>query len=145
MLISVVRFDLPFCNGLQSGHLEQLAISCPNIQQLNLQYSHDCLRRLQGLQAIVTHCSNLQGLNILGITWVENQVELWQILKLIHLVVDLCVVEAIDVMDLQTDRVVPEICERKSIVVLFYLYFISLWDIEIKVGWLLAFHFWNSA
>jgi len=59
MLKSVVRFDLPFCNGLQPGHLEQLGISCPNIQQLNLQYSHDCLRSLQGLRAITIHCSNL--------------------------------------------------------------------------------------
>jgi len=41
MLKSVVRFDLPVCNGSQSGHLEQLAINYPNIQQLNLQYSHD--------------------------------------------------------------------------------------------------------
>ena len=95
MLKSFVRSDFSFYYGLQPGHLEQLAISCPNIQQLNLQCSHDCLRRLQGLQAIVTHCSNLQRLNVVGSTWVENQVQLWQMLsdiKLIYLVVDLCVV-----------------------------------------------------
>jgi len=102
-LKSVVRFDLPFCNGLLSGYLEQLAISCPNIQQLNLQYSQNCLRSLQGLRAIATYCDNLQGLNILGITEMENQVQLWQILsdvKLTHLAVDFCVVEPIG----KTDR-----------------------------------------
>ena len=45
-LNSIVHFDLSCCDSLLSGHLEQLAISCPNIQQLNLQYSEDCLKSL---------------------------------------------------------------------------------------------------
>ena len=95
-MTSVVHFDLSCCDCLISGHLEQLAISCPNTQKLNLQYSEDCLTSLQGLRAITTYCEKLQGLNILGITRVENQVQLWKILsdiKLTHLAVDLCVLE----------------------------------------------------
>jgi len=103
ILKCVVHLDLSCCGDMLSGHLEQLAISCPNIQQLNLQHNQDCLKSLQGLQAVATCCDNLQGLNILGVTLVENQVQLWQILseiKLTHLAVDLCIVEPVG----NTDR-----------------------------------------
>ena len=102
VLNSVVHFDLSNCDCLLSGHLEQLAISCPDIQQLNLQYSEDCLKSLQGLRAIATFCENLQGLSILGITQIESQVQLWQILscsKLTYLAIDLCVVKPVEVTD----------------------------------------------
>ena len=102
ILNSVVNFDLSNCDHLLSGHLEQLAISCPNIQQLNVQYSESCLKSLQGLRAIATLCEKLQGLNILGITEIESQVQLWQILsysKLTYLAIDLCVVKPLEVTD----------------------------------------------
>ena len=61
------HFDLTGCISLYSGHLEQLAIACPNLQRFNLQKCFCCLISLQGLQAIASHCHNLQGLNLLGI------------------------------------------------------------------------------
>jgi len=82
--------------GLHSEHLEQLAISCPNLQRLNLKQNTQCLTTLNGLCAITSHCHNLQGLNLIGISVkeIENQLQLWEILsdaKLTHLAVDLCV------------------------------------------------------
>ena len=99
ILKSVVHFDLSSCDSLLSGHLEQLAINCPNIKQLNLKYSENCLKSLHGIQAIAAYCDHLHGLNILGIAQVENQVQLWQILsgiRLTHLAVDLCVMEPVE-------------------------------------------------
>ena len=37
-------------------HLEQLAISCPNLERLNLGKAQNCLQSLQGLHAIVDTC-----------------------------------------------------------------------------------------
>ena len=77
--------------------MEQLAIACPNLQRLNLQDCYFCLDSLQGLQAIASHCHNLQGLNLIGIlcvSKVEDQTRLWEILsnmKLTHLGVKCCV------------------------------------------------------
>ncbi|XP_065920439.1 uncharacterized protein [Dysidea avara] len=93
------HFDLSYCSSLHSGHLEQLAINCPNLQELNLGYSHCCLQSLQGLRAIATHCHNLQGLNLLGthVSKVEDHILLWEILsdmKLTHLAVEFCVLRA---------------------------------------------------
>jgi len=89
------HFDLDCCQSLYAGHLEQLAIACPNLERLNLQYTCCCLKSLQGLQAIASHCRNLQGLNLLHIpvSNVENLVLLWKILsnmKLTHLALDIC-------------------------------------------------------
>jgi len=56
------HFDFSYCSTLHSGHLEQLATTCPNLQKLDLRYCDNCL---QGLQAIAGHCHNLQGLNLL--------------------------------------------------------------------------------
>ena len=100
----VIHFDLSCCEYLLSDHLEQLAVTCPNLQQLNVMDSDECLRNLRGLQAIATYCDNLQGLNLLGIpvTEIENQVQLWQILsniQLTHLAVCLCVMEPVVVND----------------------------------------------
>ena len=91
-LSCVTHFDL-VCSPLHSGHLEQLAIACPNLQRLDVQYCSRCLTSLKGLQAIASHCNNLQGLNLLGIhvSKVENQIQLWETLsdmKLTHLAVD---------------------------------------------------------
>ena len=91
----VTHLDLDCCRSLYSGHLEQLAIACPNLERLNLQYTCCCLQNLQGLQAIASHCHNLQGLNLLHIpvSNVEDLVLLWKILsnmKLTHLALDNC-------------------------------------------------------
>jgi len=89
------HFDLLNCQSLHSGHLEQLAIACPNLHRLNLQNCSRCLVSLRGLQAIASHCHNLQGLNLLNIciSKVEDHILLWKILsnmKLTHLAVDFC-------------------------------------------------------
>ena len=64
-LSCVTHFDLVCC-PLHSGHLEKLAIDCPNLQRLNIQQCSRCLKSLNGLQAIASHCNNLQGLNLTG-------------------------------------------------------------------------------
>ena len=79
------------------GHLEQLAIACPNIERLNLQSNGDCLTNLRGLQTIVCRCHNFCGLNLgyVPVTSVENHLKLWKILseaKLIYLLIDLCII-----------------------------------------------------
>ena len=70
-LSCVTHFDFTSCCSLHSGHLEQLAIVCPNIQGLNLQNCGHCLKNLQGLQAVARQCDNLQGLNLLDIHYMH--------------------------------------------------------------------------
>ncbi|XP_065908136.1 uncharacterized protein [Dysidea avara] len=95
-LSCVTHVDFSYCYSLRTGHLEQLAIACPNLQRLDLKICDYCLESLQGLQAIASHCYNLQGLNLLGIcvSKVEDQTRLWEILsnmKLTHLGVEYCI------------------------------------------------------
>ena len=95
-LNEITEFDFSSSNSFQSNHLEQLAVVCPNLQRLNLRDHSNCLKSLQGLQAIAGYCHNLKGLNLLGIqvTEVENQMQLWKILsdmKLTHLSIELCI------------------------------------------------------
>ena len=76
-------------DGFDSKHLEQLAVTCPNLQRLDVRNNKSCLNNLQGLQTITSSCHNLQGLNLLGIpvSEVEDQTQLWEILsdmKLTH-------------------------------------------------------------
>ena len=92
----VTEFDFEHCETLRSGHLEQLAIACPNLQRLNLAGNEECLSNLQGLQMIAQYCSSLCGLNLNYITVkkVEDQLLLWEILsdmKLTHLAVEVCI------------------------------------------------------
>ena len=92
----VTDFDLSHSSLLHSGHLEQLAVGCPNLQRLNLRNCSGSLGSLQGLQAIASHCHYLQGLNIGGIcfTKVQDHILLWDILNdmmLIHLAAEFCV------------------------------------------------------
>jgi len=77
------NFELYQCSFVNSGHLEQLAVACPNLQRLNLEDSFYCLESLQGLRAIASHCHNLQGLNLLGICTrkVEDHFQLWEVLR----------------------------------------------------------------
>ncbi|XP_065898806.1 uncharacterized protein [Dysidea avara] len=83
------------CGWLRPDHLEQLAVTCTNLQNLLLDNSSSCLRNLQGLRAIASYCHSLQGLNLVGIcaTEVEDCMQLWEILsdlKLTHLGIQLC-------------------------------------------------------
>ena len=90
----LTHFSVTRCDEFSSDHLEQLAIACPNLQQLNLLKNVNCLKSLQGLCAIA-NCRNLQGLNILGISvkQVKSCVQLWEILvdlQLTNLAIDIC-------------------------------------------------------
>ena len=92
----VTEFDISFKEILLSEHLKQLAVACPNLQRLNLKNNRHCLKTLEGLSAITSHCHNLQGLNLMGIpvTEIEDQIQLWEMLtdmKLTHLAVNMCV------------------------------------------------------
>ena len=91
----LTHFSACRCNVFYSGHLEQLAVVCPNLQQLNLLGNVNCLKSLQGLRAIATYCQKLEGLNIteISVKQVENCVKLWEILVDLHLTnlgIELC-------------------------------------------------------
>ena len=92
----VTDFDFSLCTFLHSGHLEQLAIACPNLQHLNLIGNSECLRSLKGLNKIAQNCSDIRGLNLLYISLdeVEDHILLWDILcdmkKLTFLAVEVC-------------------------------------------------------
>ena len=106
----VTHFDASCCDALYSGHLEQLAITCPNLQQLNLQNNLNCLKNLQGLKVLSSCCVRLEGLNILGISVkeVENSVKLWEILvdlKLVYLAIEFCCLLCFEV-DVQTKETI---------------------------------------
>ena len=93
-LTFVTHFDAAYCH-LHSGHLEQLAMACPNLLELNLRGNRESLKRLQGLRTIAACCQDIRGLNIssISIENVESQVQLWEIfseLKLTYLAIDLC-------------------------------------------------------
>ena len=94
-LIFVTHFDASQCKLIYSGHLEQLAIMCPNLLQLNIKGNCNCLKSLQGLRAIAS-CGKLQCLNLLGISieQLEDRVQLWEILvnlRLLYLAIEACV------------------------------------------------------
>ena len=94
-LTCVTHFDASNFKSLYPGHLEQISVVCPNLQQLNLEDNSKCLQSLVGLRSIAK-CSTLEGLNLLGIhdDDIEVDVELWKILsslKLTHLALELCI------------------------------------------------------
>ena len=95
-LTFVTYFDIGIhSRHLQSGHLEQIALACPNLSWLNVRGNSGCLQSLQGLEVISRCCQNLQGLNLSYVPLgnVENQVKFWKILssmKLTQLAVELC-------------------------------------------------------
>jgi len=60
----LVEFAVSSSELFLSEHLQQLAVSCPNLCCLNLEYSKSCLKDLRGLHAIASECQNLQGLNL---------------------------------------------------------------------------------
>ena len=90
----ITHFNGSYCQ-LHSGHLEQLAMACPNLLELNLEKNVNCLKRLQGLRTIATCCQYLRGLNLLFISAndLESCIQLWEILvelKLTYLAIDSC-------------------------------------------------------
>jgi len=100
----VTEFDFPYYNdcasSLLSGHLEQLAVACPNLQRLSLRGNSHCLMSLKGLRMIAHNCHDLLGLNLnlISIVAVEDQLQLWEILsdmKLTHLLMDACLFQPI--------------------------------------------------
>ena len=106
--------------SIDSSQLEQLAIACPNLQQLKLKNCASCLKSLQGLQAIAKYCPILKGLNILGIcvSNVENNVLLWEILKkmeLTYLAVEFCLVKVKSVNKERLICLYQECCTMRGI------------------------------
>lgn len=103
--LSSITFFIAGYETIFPGHLEQIAIACPKLQWLDLYGCSDCLQSLKGLQAIVTMCQDLQGLNIadIPIMEVESYVLLWQVIsrivKLNHLTVGLCLLMVPDDVD----------------------------------------------
>ncbi|XP_065885841.1 uncharacterized protein [Dysidea avara] len=93
----LTQFEVAHCSSFFPSHLEQLAVVCPNLQQLVLYNCTRCLINLRGLHAIAGHCHNLRGLNITGISITEfkSQIQFWEILsnlKLTHLSTECCVI-----------------------------------------------------
>ena len=116
-LTFITHFDASH-SQLQSGHLEQLAMACYNLLELNLKFNTDCLRSLQGLHKIAACCQNLRGLNLLFISakYVESQVQLLKILvemKLTYLAIDACVLLPYEI-DEQTKNVIVGLYQKFS-------------------------------
>ena len=109
-LNSIVFFSVRNSKIIFPGHLEQIAIACPNLQWLNLCDCYNSLQNLKGLQSIVNMCENLQGLNIAKIRLVnvESYTLLWQVIssmpKLTHLTLSLCL--HVIPKDVRTERMV---------------------------------------
>ena len=94
-LVFVTEFDFACSSSIKSEHLEQLAVSCPSLQRLNLDNSKRCLANLQGLRTIAQLCHDLCGLSLRSISasGVESHLEFWEILagiNLTHLVIEAC-------------------------------------------------------
>ena len=113
--------------GLLSGHLEQLSITCPNLERLDLRSNTSCLESLQGLKSIVDHCHNLQAVNLEGVhvTKIENCIKLWEVLSeikmLSHLRIVVCTMNPLTEID---------VCSRDSFVQLAHK-FICLKQLEL--------------
>ena len=103
-LHTVSYVDISYQN-VNSNHLQQLAVVCPNLQQLYLKGNVNCLKDLQGLHAIVNTCQNLKSLNLAGISvsLAESYLLLWELLssikKLTYLAIDLCMILLYDFDD----------------------------------------------
>lgn len=83
---------------LSSHHLTQIAVNCPHLIRLNIQKCTSSLLDLSGLSSVVTHCHNLQGINLGHIhhQQVEDIVKFWGMLaklkQLTHLRICYCLV-----------------------------------------------------
>ena len=113
-------FNLALCKFLHPGHLEQLAIACPNLQRLNLEANHECLKSLKGLQKVAEFCQGLRGLNLLFISFeeVEDHEELWKILsgmkKLTFLAIKICLFGVCVTPDVQYSQKLYSIFQKFS-------------------------------
>ena len=93
-LYSVSNVDFTIMD-IYPGHLEQLAIACPNLERINIQNVSRCLQNLKGLHAIVDKCKNLQGIYLarIPVSRVECHLLLWGLIssvkKLTHLAIHL--------------------------------------------------------
>ena len=78
---SVTELDLSRCD-VQSYHLIEVALACPNLQRLNLRINQQCLS-VEGMQMIAKHCCKLRGLNLSGIPVTDIQfcLKIWEILS----------------------------------------------------------------
>ena len=117
--------DIDFSDvDIYPGHLEQLAIACPNLQRLNLMENVKSLQCLEGLRAIVHTCRYLQGLNLVGISVasVESYLLLWELLssvkKLTHLAIDLCMLIPDESQRNDKQRVIGLLSSCKSLLAL---------------------------
>ena len=81
----VTELDLSRCD-VQSYHLVNIALACPNLQRLNLRINQQCLS-LEGMQMIAKHCCKLRGLNLSGIPVSDIQfcLKIWEILSMMML------------------------------------------------------------
>ena len=110
----MTEFSFHNSGGIHSGHLEQLAFACPNLQRLDLQGCSSCLSSLQGLRMIAQCCNNLCGLNLKSIS-VESHTELWEILSsmlLTHLCVSMCAFYIFD--GIEYEQNLSELLKRLS-------------------------------
>ena len=112
----VTEFSFVYTFSVHSGHLEQLAVACLNLQRLNLEKNNHCLKSLKGLRMIASHCHDLRGLNLrcISASDMESCIGLWQVLsdmRLTHLVIDVCASQPVSVIDGKYDS----ICEQQMI------------------------------
>jgi len=111
-------FSLAF---LYSGHLEQLAVACPNIQRLNLSNNTGCLRSLKGLRKIAQCCSDLCGLNLFGISvdTTESHIQVWNVLsemkKLSHLAFEACLLGMSVSTDVNLCNLLSKFCSLQGL------------------------------
>lgn len=92
--------SLTEATALNSANLETIAVSCPQLTQLNLASCKKCLNPLIGLAALSSNCPRLRALNLQGIpcNYVERTSEMWlclsQMPELRHLAIDPCLLQA---------------------------------------------------
>ena len=82
--------------------IKQIVFACPQLRRLSLKNNQSL--RVEDLQAIATHCYNLQGLNLMRISVTDIQfcLKTWEILsdmKLTHLSMDVSFVGSNSIMD----------------------------------------------
>ena len=133
--VTEFSFGCDDSNSVFSGHLEQLAIACPNLQRLDLEFHSESLISLQGLQAIAQSCKELCGLNLghIPLKNIESHIKLWKILscmKLTHLCMEVCAFignskskqqltrlfkKCTNLQALQLDTFCHEVCKRAHV------------------------------
>ena len=117
-LSSITFLSMWLCSDIFPGHLEQIAIACPNLRWLDLQGCCDSLQSLKGLQSIVTICQDLQGMNIadIPVAQVESYLLLWLLIssisKLTHLTLGSCLLKVPEHVNSQTVVSIFQSCHK---------------------------------